>query len=632
VDRSEDRVRWQVGFSQQDWLGSLSPGAAGATIFSGGLLGAPVMAGLASMMGAGAFGIGLYSAISETDQYRTNDAATNTNIDPNKSLMPPEMKGHWGWVVASWVGVGLDFAAAVQATRLLKMGMTVDEVVKTTSKAHGIPEDILKGAYTASGKGTSDPVMLKNVLTSALPKEIAEQAGKNVDVTVLSAEEFAKQTGSKTGNAVTKLVKGEDGVLRAQVIVKEGADPATLLEEAAHVAQTTDPKMIPKLEQLTEDKLANWSKMSTEEQLQLYRTKIEVEIDAQQKLLGQYKNTADPEYLSKVQFQLDNLNARLGQTDQALKNPQVKPDWLDTNQAPRLFSKGPKDPLTAMDLGISQERFEALSNAVSDEQLRRLSLHVGPESLSSLAKRDPKAIQSYARILELADSDPVAREALLRFLPPSKVHIPNTKFEQCLQEVETFLQKYQGRVAGDFPERFGRKFTPKGDGPQAESELKLAEDLLDGKTEKGKDLEIEGLVGRKDQNGKIIQGEQLPEYRVTTPDGRTFLAEVKRIEVPLSSNNLDNNLKKAISQVKEGSLRTGEKGGYIRIDASNSPSSLLNQGEIENLVRARLTDKAQRGFENIEYVEVLYKDASGTPQKLLAKVQDNQVTTTVTTP
>jgi hypothetical protein len=57
--------------------------------------------------GATAFGLGVGSAISETGQYLTNQSGTNTDIDPNQSLMPQDMKGHWGWVVASWVGAGL---------------------------------------------------------------------------------------------------------------------------------------------------------------------------------------------------------------------------------------------------------------------------------------------------------------------------------------------------------------------------------------------------------------------------------------------------------------------------------------------------------------------------------------------
>jgi hypothetical protein len=243
-------------------------------------------------------------------------------------------------VVASWVGAGLDLGAAVHATRLLKTGMTVEEVIRTTSKAHNIPEELLRGAYTASGKGTSDPVLLKNVLTSALPKEIAQQAGKNVDVAVLSAEEFAKQTGSKTGNAVTKLVKGEDGVLRAQVLVREGADPNVLLEEAAHVAQLSDPKLTPKLAKLTEENLANWPKMKPQQQVDLYKAKLELEIDAQKRVLQQFSKS-DPSYIAKVQQNLENLELRLAEVDVNIKNPEsiVSKYWWDKDQAPRLFNK-----------------------------------------------------------------------------------------------------------------------------------------------------------------------------------------------------------------------------------------------------------------------------------------------------
>ncbi len=345
-----EQAEWvaQKASSDKNWdiagkigLGALALGlAVGATIFSGGLLGVPASAGLATAMGWGAAGIGVYSAISETNEYFTNQAGTNTNIDPNKSLMPQDMKGHWGWVAASWVGAGLDLGAAVQATRLLKAGMTVEEVIRSTSKTHNIPEELLRNAYTASGKGTSDPVLLKNVLTSALPKEIAEQAGKNVDVAVLSAEEFARQTGSKTGNAVTKLVKGEDGVLRAQVIVREGADPNVLLEEAAHVAQLSDPKLTPKLAKLTEENLANWPKMSTQQRLDVYKTKIELEIDAQQRLLQQFAK-GDPAYAKSVQHNLDNLQSRLAEVDLGVKNPRsvTEEPWLRDSQPPRLFSK-----------------------------------------------------------------------------------------------------------------------------------------------------------------------------------------------------------------------------------------------------------------------------------------------------
>jgi hypothetical protein len=43
--------------------------------------------------------------------------------------------------------------------------------------------------------------------------------------------------------------------------------------------------------------------------------------------------------VKSVQQNLENLEGKLGQTDAALKNPDVKPDWLDITQKPQLFSK-----------------------------------------------------------------------------------------------------------------------------------------------------------------------------------------------------------------------------------------------------------------------------------------------------
>ena len=123
--------------SDQTWDIASKVGTAALSIglaVGGTLLGGPVGAAMAW----GAFGTGVIGAANETDQYFTNQAAANTNIDPNKSVVPQDMKGHWGWVVASWVGVGLDFGAAVQATRLMKAGMEVEQVAKLM-KAQKLP-------------------------------------------------------------------------------------------------------------------------------------------------------------------------------------------------------------------------------------------------------------------------------------------------------------------------------------------------------------------------------------------------------------------------------------------------------------------------------------------------------------
>ena len=597
---------------------ALSIGLAVGGTLRGGLVGAA--------MAWGAFGTGVIGAANETDQYFTNQAGANTSIDPNKSVVPQDMQGHWGWVVASWVGVGLDFGAAVQATRLMKAGMEVEQVAKLM-KAQKLPTRGLE-----AGEAADKAHVLEATLKDALPQQVAAQANNLIKTPqILKLEDFVQRFGSESADAVTTFTKGQDGVTRAQVFFREGGNPLAIREEAVHISQLAEGgDTAKKIGLLTEENLAKWPKMSTGQRLDIYKAKIEVEIDAQQRLLKQF-GEGDPQYVRSVQHNLENLKARMAEVDLGVKNPKAveDADWLQEAQAPRLFSKSPEVPLSAENLGLSQDRFEALKNVVSDNQIRRLHSNIGSESLSSLAKREPKAIQSYAHALELSESDPVAREALARLLPPSKVVIPGAKFEECIKEVEGFLQKYHGRVSGDFPERFGRKFIPKGDKPQAEGELRLAENFLDGKTIEGKNLKVEGLVARKDVNGKVIDGEQLPEYRIVKPNGSSFIAEVKTIESSLGKTNLQGNLKKAISQIKEEAGRTGEKGGYIRIDASASSSNLTNE-EIGRMVKGQLLTAdnvtGAKGSDFVGTVEILYKDASGSSKKLLTTIQDGQVT------
>jgi hypothetical protein len=316
-------------------MGVLSIGLA----IGGAALGGPVGAAMAW----GAFGIGVGGAISDTQQYFTNQAAANTNLDPNKSVVPQDMKGHWGWVAASWVGAGLDLGTAVQATRLLKAGMEVDQVIRLLSTQNkNLSATELKAAYTTLEKNSSDPRTLKKVLQSAMPEELAAKAGSLIKTPrVLEPAEFAQKFGSQSADAVTTFTKGKDGVTRAEVFFRKGGNPLSMREEAVHISQLAEGRdTAKKIGKLTEENLAKWPKMSTEQRLDLYKAKVEVEIDAQQRLLQQFKD-GDPRYVRNVQRNLDNLKARQAQVEAGIKNPKSVEgaDWLKENQAPRLFAK-----------------------------------------------------------------------------------------------------------------------------------------------------------------------------------------------------------------------------------------------------------------------------------------------------
>jgi hypothetical protein len=297
---------------------------------------------LGTAMAWGAFGVGVGGAASETDRYLVNQAATNTDLDPNKSVVPQDMKGHWGWVVASWVGAGLDFGAAVQATRMLKAGMEVDQAIKILSAQHKIPAEVLDAAYRTAEKGAQDPKTLQKILKSAMPEKLAAQAnGLMKTPRILEPAEFAQKFGSESADAVTTFTKGKDGVTRAEVFFRKGGNPLSMREEAVHLTQLAEGgDTAKKIGMLTEENLGKWPQMATEQRLEVYKAKVEVEIDAQQQLLQQF-GEGDPKYVKSVEQNLENLQARRAEVDAGVKNPKSVEgaDWLEEAQAPRLFSK-----------------------------------------------------------------------------------------------------------------------------------------------------------------------------------------------------------------------------------------------------------------------------------------------------
>ncbi|MBV9927303.1 MAG: DUF4157 domain-containing protein [Acidobacteria bacterium] len=330
-DKMKSEQHWDMAVSIA--LGVLQIGLSIAATAVGG------PAGVAFAVGA--LGVGVADAARMTEQYLQEKAAANTDINREAALVPKDIDGQWVWVVVAWVGVGLSFLEAVKAVRVAKMGAkTMEELVRQLSKETGIAEDVLLKAAGQAGKHPPDPAALRKILLSALPAELARES-ENIAVKVLKEEEFLKRFGSATGDAVTTFNKGPKGELIPEVFFKEGGNPLRMREEAVHVAQAADKTLAPKIAELTEANLANWGKMPEAEKLRLYRVKIELEIDAQEKLLKQFAN--EPNFVEEVQQNLDALRNRLGQVDELAQHTDLikegKVPWWDPEQAPRLFGK-----------------------------------------------------------------------------------------------------------------------------------------------------------------------------------------------------------------------------------------------------------------------------------------------------
>lgn len=91
------------------------------TVFSVafGLAAAFATGGLSVAFAAGAFGLGLYDAVEQTNDYFEKKAAANTDLDPNAAMLPKELVPGWGWLVVAWVGVGLDASQVVTSIKAI---------------------------------------------------------------------------------------------------------------------------------------------------------------------------------------------------------------------------------------------------------------------------------------------------------------------------------------------------------------------------------------------------------------------------------------------------------------------------------------------------------------------------------
>lgn len=196
---------------------------------------------------------------------------------------------------------------------------------------------------------------LRTELLAGIPPADRRQFA-NAAIEIMDDAEFTRRFGSVRGQAVTLIENG-----KPRVVLREGADPKVLREEGLHMLQSVDPRTRAAVAKLDEARLADWRRMDLGEQLELYRTKIELEIDAQERLirgLDDQMSSADDAVRASLRAQRDAAEESLGNLrrradevssitpDQQLRMARGKlarPQYLA--EPPRLFAKrGPRPP------------------------------------------------------------------------------------------------------------------------------------------------------------------------------------------------------------------------------------------------------------------------------------------------
>ncbi len=193
-----------------------------------------------------------------------------------------------------------------------------------------------------------DQARYRQELRASVDLAVREQLD-DVEIVVMRAETFDAVMRSRTGEAVTLVVDG-----RPRVVLREGADPTVLREEGIHAVQIRETGRIgERARTLDERTVARWDELDIDDQVSLYRSKVEVELDAQDRLIRSLEaelagGPADPvlrRRLDASRRSRDNLRSRLREVEALgpLRRFAIamglasRPDYLA--QPARLFAK-----------------------------------------------------------------------------------------------------------------------------------------------------------------------------------------------------------------------------------------------------------------------------------------------------
>jgi hypothetical protein len=157
--------------------------------------------------------------------------------------------------------------------------------------------------------------------------------------------EFARLAGGERADALVRIENG-----KPEIIARRGAPAAAIREEVIHLYQyQTDIAMRVRMDGLSKEHLARWDSLSPGEKLGLHIDKLEVEADAQRRIIDHLSTRAadDPEIATRVLDAEETLYL-LGQRIEGLRAaqglPRIDLRQLGIERAPQLFSRGAHTP------------------------------------------------------------------------------------------------------------------------------------------------------------------------------------------------------------------------------------------------------------------------------------------------
>jgi hypothetical protein len=253
---------------------------------------------------------------------------------------------HW-----FWIGVGLNFLGVVgmarTAGRLMQQSADEAALMGNLAKRAGVTEEVMAGAFRTSWRGTHIPDVdaLREIMLARLPSALRQRYAR-IEIIVLDDTAWAaRYPQNAAGNAAISFRVPRGGGVEAESIVfRAGGNPMAMQEEAEHILQASVGEQTGLVQDLVVA-AQDWSHLSLEQRMEATASVLELEADAQERLLARAQADGDVVAMDDAFGEMQDINRRQVELDRAIGDPErTPPDWFDPKHPPDSLFGTPRMP------------------------------------------------------------------------------------------------------------------------------------------------------------------------------------------------------------------------------------------------------------------------------------------------
>jgi hypothetical protein len=290
-------------------------------------------------------GIGIAQLREQFQQASILSAMSQLDIEGGFSLASPAAaRSARRWAI---FGGALTFFGVVglgrTASRLMAASRREANLVRRIASRAGVGEDVLAAAFRRGWTGipNPDPDALRQILLASMEPGIARRY-TGISIKILTEEQWTARYGANsTAHAETTFTRNAAGeVIADQVFFRRSGNVFALQEEAAHITQAADPHWAQSLKQAADLNPGAWNTMSMADKLRATRNVLNIELDAQERLLARAQRLGDTESMDDAFAHMEALSQKLVDIDEKLANSASTRylRWFDPSIAPSIFA------------------------------------------------------------------------------------------------------------------------------------------------------------------------------------------------------------------------------------------------------------------------------------------------------